>query len=373
MLPDVGARMLAAGLLLHAVPALAETSSWQQRISPQAPAQSTQSQARPKVKSRHVAPDSVPKGQLGAKARRSGAVKGPSLGAATSNSGQAASAAPSNDPAYDAFDQGKYLTALSIASGLAAKGDPQAHTLVARIHAEGLGVAQNYQTAAQWYARASELGDAEGALGLGLLYARGQGVEKNFIKAGELFDKAARKGHAEACYNLALLFLSGQGKPENPRRALALMTYAAEHGVVPAMYDLGSLYATGTGTDPNAFEAARWIGRAAAAGYAEAEVEFAVLLFRGHGVPPDPKRAVSLLRAAADKGIATAQNRLARAYQTGLGVAANNAEAMKWHLIARAGGVADPMLDKVLAGLPVTDQRRAEAVATEWRERALLE
>ena len=50
---------------------------------------------------------------------------------------------PSEDAAYEAFDQGKYLTALQLATKAAELGDPQAHTLVGRIYAEGYGTSKN--------------------------------------------------------------------------------------------------------------------------------------------------------------------------------------------------------------------------------------
>jgi hypothetical protein len=148
------------------------------------------------------------------------------------------------------------------------------------------------------------------------------------------------------------------------------MRFAAEAGVTAAQYDLGTLYSTGTGVDPNAFDAAKWIGKAAAAGHPEAQVDFAVMLFRGHGVPPDPKRGAELFRAAAEKGAAVAQNRLARCYAHGAGVDANVLEAAKWHLIAKANGIEDAELEKVLAKLSKVDRAKAQRAAVEWREKS---
>jgi TPR repeat protein len=129
------------------------------------------------------------------------------------------------------------------------------------------------------------------------------------------------------------------------------------------------MYATGTGTDPNAFEAAKWIGKAAAAGHVEAQVDYAVILFRGHGVPPDAKRGAEYFRLAAERGVATAQNRLARCYTHGAGVAQDLVEAAKWNLIAKAGGVEDEALDKLLARLSRADMAKAQAAAQQWRDR----
>ena len=68
---------------------------------------------------------------------------------------------PGDDAAYEAFDQGKYVTALQLAVKAAERGEPKAHTLVGRIYAEGYGTSKNSGLAAQWYARGAELGDPE--------------------------------------------------------------------------------------------------------------------------------------------------------------------------------------------------------------------
>src|SRR5262245_58475115 len=69
----------------------------------------------------------------------------PSPAAATNDgvSSHAKGAPKSEDAAYEAFDQGRYLTALELAVKAAETGDPQAHTLVGRIYGEGYGVAKN--------------------------------------------------------------------------------------------------------------------------------------------------------------------------------------------------------------------------------------
>jgi len=106
------------------------------------------------------------------------------------------------DDAFLAFDQGRYLTALKLAEELAKKGDPLAHTLIARIHDEGLGVPKNPSLAAQWYKRAAELGDVNAAFAYGAMLAEGRGVEKDRTAAGAMFERAARTGHAAANYNV---------------------------------------------------------------------------------------------------------------------------------------------------------------------------
>lgn len=375
--PGLGVCLAVVGLG-GAAPSTAETSSWQQRVT-RASAGKPRHSGGSKVKSQPIDPAKVPKGALTSYGTAVPALSKASLGPSTTTVKDDADAIrPDSDAAYEAFDQGKYLTALSIAAKRANQGDAVAYTLVARIHAEGLGVPQNSELAAQWYARGAELGDPEAALGLGTLYARGDGVSQDYNKAAELFQKAAAKGHPEAAYNLALLFLSGKGKPELPLRGFMLMQYAAEKGVVAAMYDLGTLYATGTGTEANAFEAAKWIGKAANEGYPEAEVDYAVILMKNHELPEAQlnnmrRRAVELLRAASRKGIAAAQNRLAHCYLDGVGTKKNAVEAAKWHLIAKAGGHGDAELDKAVAALSTGDRQKANVAAAAWREQMLLE
>ena len=351
------------GVLATPVAAQSDSSSW---ITRNGPAPATDAPAgQPKKPAEAKILKSAPAGQV----KRLPTLPAQVPGATTVEKSGSISRAQA---AYELFEQGKYLSALQLAQAAAEDGDRQAHTLVGRIHAEGLGVAQNPGLAAKWYERGAELGDIESMFGLAVLLAEGTGVERDRVAAARMFDRAAQSGHVLANYNLALLFLKGDGKPENPYRAAAHLRYAAEQGLAAAQYDLGTLYATGTGVDANAVDAALWIGRAAAGGLVDARVDYAFLLFRGQGVPVDQKMGVEQFRAAAQQGSVVAQNRLARCYLHGAGVEQSVAEAAKWHLIAKAGGEADDALDQVLAKMPRKDRETAEREAIAWRERALV-
>ena len=93
---------------------------------------------------------------------------------------------------------------------------------------------------------------------------------------------------------------------------------------------------------------------------------------------PRPRRAARpqarrrVLPAAADKGAATAQNRLARCYAHGAGVQQNLVEAAKWNFIAKAGGIDDEVLEKMLAKLSRADRAKAQTAAERWRDRAMV-
>lgn len=273
--------------------------------------------------------------------------------------------------AYDAFEEGKYLTALSLAQDAAGRGDPQAYTLMGRIYSEGTGVSRDPVKAAEAYDKGAALGDVSAMVSLAVMLASGNGVEKNRDKAAEMFERAALTGDPLANYNLGLLFLRGQGKPENPFRAAQHIRYAAEKGIVSAQYDLAGLYQTGTGVPNDALEAANWMSKAAASGMTEAEYDYSILLLRGQGLKRDETKAVDYLRAAAEKGVAGAQNRLAHVYLDGVaGVAASPAEAVKWRLIAKANGIAkDDKLELLISSLPPDQVATAQKAADDWRER----
>jgi TPR repeat protein len=344
----------------------AETSSWTGKVDPADPVDRS---AKKKASGKSAPAPLIKTVPVTSHGGKTPELKPPSVPKAGKGKTQAASGP---DPAYEAFEKGQYLTALELSVKGAEQGEPQAHTLVGRIYAEGLGVTPNPALAAKWYARAAELGDAEGAFAYGMLLVQGRGVDKDRARAGKYFEQAAERRHLLANYNLALLFLRGDGKPENPHRALLHMHFAAKYGLVTAQYDLGTMYATGLGTDPNALEAAKWIGRAAAAGHPEAQLDYAIMLFRGHGVKVDAKRGAEFFKRAAEKGLATAQNRLARCYTHGAGVAQDLAEAAKWNYIAKAGGVEDEALDALLAKMPRADHAKAQAAALQWRDRAAV-
>lgn len=323
----------------------AESSSWFKRADPPAKAQkksSTQNNKAVHTARREGSPDKSSK------------------------------SAPGNNAAYQAFDQGKYLTALKLAEEAVANGDPAAHTLIGRIYGEGFGVPVDLAVATKWYTRAAELGDLNAMFALGIIAAEGRGVEKDRNAAAQLFEQAARKGHPEANYNLGLLFLHGEGKPENPHRAAQHIQYAAEQGLAAAQYDLSALYQKGVGVDADAYEASRWISLAAEQGMPAAQYDYAVMLLQGKGLKKHVHKALGYLREAAEKGVAGAQNRLAHIYLEGVGVAKDPIEMTKWRTIAKAGGIKDEALDKRIEGMPEDQRLTGLQLAAQWQDKRLV-
>ena len=277
------------------------------------------------------------------------------------------------DAAYIAFDQGQYLTALRLAKARAKEKDPQAHTLIGRLYAEGLGVPVNQLTAAKWYRRGAELGDIESMFAFGVILAKGKAIKQDHNGAADMFERAARKGHAYAHYNLGLLFLSGKGKPENAFRGAQHLEYAARQGIPEAQYDLAALYQHGHGVDADAYRASSWLRSAADKGLAAAQYEYATVLLRGHGINADRPKILDYLKSAADKGVVGAQNRLGHVYAIGIvGVSKSELEAAKWRMVARDAGFKDKALDAIIAKYPKKLLASARAAASDYRNRALV-
>ena len=108
------------------------------------------------------------------------------------------------------------------------------------------------------------------------------------------------------------------------------------------------------------------MGQASVAGNIDAMVEFAIGQFNGEGVPKDEAAAAQLFLKAAQLGSPIAQNRLARILMAGRGMPADPTEAIKWHIIAKAGGASDPDLD-IFAGKQKPEVRdAAEKAAQQW-------
>ena len=113
-------------------------------------------------------------------------------------------------------------------------------------------------------------------------------------------------------------------------------------------------------------EAARLLAAAALAYNLDAQVEYAIALFNGDGVAKDEVAAGALLQHAARRGSAIAQNRLAHMLAAGRGLPADPVHAIKWHIVAKAGGAGDVSLDEFAAKQKPEHRAAAEQAAKPW-------
>ena len=113
-------------------------------------------------------------------------------------------------------------------------------------------------------------------------------------------------------------------------------------------------------------EAVRLWGLAAHADDTDAQVEYAIALFNGDGVAKNEEAAAVVFRQAAVHGSAIAQDRLARILAEGRGAPKNPVEATKWHLISKARGETDLLLDDFVNSLDPETRAAGEKAAKPW-------
>jgi uncharacterized protein len=73
------------------------------------------------------------------------------------------------------------------------------------LYEHGLGVAQDYDKAREWYQKAADAGNTDAMYILGVLYEYGYGVAQDYDKAREWYQKAADAGNNDAKQALAHL------------------------------------------------------------------------------------------------------------------------------------------------------------------------
>jgi TPR repeat protein len=110
----------------------------------------------------------------------------------------------------------------------------------------------------------------------------------------------------------------------------------------------------------------RLMQQASIAGNVDAMVEFAIAQFNGDGVSKNESASAQLFLKAAQLGSPVAQNRLARILMAGRGLPADATEAVKWHIISKAGGASDPDLDVFASKQPPAVREAADNAARKW-------
>jgi TPR repeat protein len=99
----------------------------------------------------------------------------------------------------------------------------------------------DYDSAFDYFAKASEFGNVEAHYHLGCMYYEGEGIEKDEEKGISHYEKAAIGGHTTARHNLAY----HEGKNGNAERAVKHHIIAAKLGDEDSMKGLWKFYSLG--------------------------------------------------------------------------------------------------------------------------------
>ncbi|MCS1408960.1 MAG: Secretory immunoglobulin A-binding protein EsiB [Verrucomicrobia subdivision 3 bacterium] len=91
-------------------------------------------------------------------------------------------------------------------------GDPEGLYDMGERCYDGRGVPCDYEAAAQWFAKAAELGHLKAQANLGMMFAVGRGVPKDLSSAQHHLAQAAKQGDEKAASNLHKLRARSQLK-----------------------------------------------------------------------------------------------------------------------------------------------------------------
>ena len=145
-----------------------------------------------------------------------------------------------------AYEAGEYVAALKVWLPLAYDDDPAAQRNLGHLYRMGLGVAQDFTKAADWYTRAAELGLTRAQANLGNMYLRGQGVEQDYEEALHWFERAAAQGHPISQYNMGLMYEAGLGIDADDAEAVKWFYLASKGGHAKALSKLALLISRNT-------------------------------------------------------------------------------------------------------------------------------
>ena len=165
-----------------------------------------------------------------------------------------------------AYARGDYEAAFVQWRALARQGDVRAQYGLARMYADGIGMAEDDEAAVYWLRAAARQGSVEAQSELALMFSLGRGVRQDHALAAYWYGRLAEEGHATAQFLLAGMYEDGTGVERDVSLAFFWYRQAAEQGHVGAQVKLGEMFLQGHGVGTDLAEAWVWFDRAAARG-----------------------------------------------------------------------------------------------------------
>lgn len=183
-------------------------------------------------------------------------------------------------------------------------GDLQANFLLAMMYETGEGgLPRDPRGAVKMLAASAAAGDPYAQVELGNCYYNGIGVAINHGSAAQWYFKAGQTGMPEAQEFLGYMYETGDGIVADQNLAVRWYRQAAIHGSVRAMTVLGVHLRQGNGTAWDEAEAMQWFEKAAALGDVQAMTAAGLGLDKGlGGGPQDYAAAARYFAQAAQRG-----------------------------------------------------------------------
>jgi TPR repeat protein len=263
----------------------------------------------------------------------------------------------------------------------AEQGKPNAQQFLAWCYASGIGVREDPAQAFEWCRKAAGQGSDTAQDLFGMFWATAYGTNQNWTEAAKWFGLAANQGLGTAEMHLAQCYRVGRGVAINPNEAFHWWQKAAEQRFPSAQFHVGLCAYDGLGTARDYAAATTWFQKAAQQQHVGAELYLGLCFWKGRGVDADVELAEKWWREAAVYGMAERPSQigddatevekwwqqvakegnariqccLAEFYRFGLGVAPNEAEALKWYRKASESG--DPAALQAAAWLLATSSK----------------
>jgi TPR repeat protein len=171
---------------------------------------------------------------------------------------------------------------------------------------DGRAVPIDFTVAAEFFQRAANCGDSNGANSIGVCFECGKGVEADIDRAVFYYERAAADCHPDGLYNFARCLEFGKGVPCDAVRAAKCYRLAADLGNAAAENSFGICLERGIGVHFNIDLAAEYYQRSAVHGHPGGANNLGFCLEHGRGVCADIELAAEYYKFAADHGSAEA-------------------------------------------------------------------
>lgn len=216
----------------------------------------------------------------------------------------------------------------------AEQGDAQAQYRFAMCCWFGYGVERSEEEHLRWLSLAAEQGLAQAQRQLGHEYQYGMCVPQDWTRAAEWYRRAAEQGDVGAQREMAQCCRNGEGVEQSEEAWIAWLERAAEQKDAPAMWELAR-YCRQRPDDPQSRERGlSWLRRLAEGGDENAKKELVEAYAQENGAARDDGECRKYLYGAAGLDSIPAQVGLASLYARGDGVTRNRVEAAMWYLRA---------------------------------------
>jgi TPR repeat protein len=166
----------------------------------------------------------------------------------------------------------------------------------------GIGIPINFTESCEFFQKAADGRNADGANCLAICLDRGIGIDQDIARAASYYRFAASQKHAAGMNNFGRCLEYGQGVERNLLRAAKYYRMAADLKNADGANNFGICLERGIGVRVNLELAAEYYRRAADHGHADGANNFGFCLEHGRGVNQNIQSAADYYKRAADRG-----------------------------------------------------------------------